>query len=177
MVEEQSLSLWHEGYFSLVVFEKQSFKKSFTCYTAQKVALPKKRVVTRAKCRECELSVIDGVGGGTQPSLFDQSPLCIPLSLNRMANICLPSVCFSLSSYRVCSSFWKFQTPTPFSFFLMPYKPQLPDLSFSLIFITGTLLNVFKLDFLLFICLLSVKFLNQPEDPQRVAENIFLSQQ
>ena len=68
MVEEQSLSLWHEGYFSLVVFEKQSFKKSFTCYTAQKVALPKKRVVTRAKCRECELSVIDGGGGGLSPT-------------------------------------------------------------------------------------------------------------
>lgn len=50
----------------------------------------------------------------------------------------------------------KSQPPTCFSFSQMPYKPQLPLLSVSLIFLMGPRMYIFKLDFLLFICLMSV---------------------
>lgn len=106
-------------------------------------------------------------GGAAGPGL-----LSVPLSLQGPENICLPNTCFSTSVWIV---FLSFEVPHshPFALVQNSIYVQIAWLLWAPIFLWSPRRSEIKFTFfLLLICLISVYFLDQLEEPRR-AEEIF----
>ena len=98
--------------------------------------------------------------GGTRQGLSDQSPRSIPLFLSGPANLCSPNISLSILLWTGFLSF-KPQTPTPSPYSRMAFIPHLACL-WNLSVYVDSPTCIIKFNFLL-ICLLSIKFSEQPE--------------
>ena len=114
-------------------------------------------------------------GRGNSAGAGHQSPLCVPLSPQGSENIHSPNICFPISMWVAFLPALQFKSLPPFSFSQVAYKPQLPNLSVGLIFLWCPCTYVIKFDFLLLFCLMSILFLDQPEEPRKGRGDIFPS--
>lgn len=106
-----------------------------------------------------------------------------PLSLPGPASIYLTDTCFFISTW-IASAGCILEVPTHYSLYtlLSLAEDDISGESLCLLVSYSVFLGVSHLymllnllfDFLILICLMSIWFLNQPKEPKRVKENLFI---